>query len=149
MTAALGLGSSWCPRTMLWCQDSSAGTRTALVCPMSCVSCGNGENPRRSLGCQTCPALVASREAAVLQAKASSGLARRVFEELPRSTAAPGWSLAPDSLQVTQGFSRGAWILELLILCGENPKCHLVHFGFWLAPSRRVPPRPLEGEASC
>lgn len=115
---------------MLRCQDSSAGTRTALVCPMSCVSCGNGENPRQGLGCQTHSALVASREAAVLQAKASTGLARRAFEELPRSTAAPGWSLAPDSLQVMRGFSRGAQILELLMLHGENPKCHLVHFGF-------------------
>lgn len=59
---------------------------------------------RRGLGCQTRSVLAASREAALLQAKTSGGLACRDFKELPGSSLK--WSLAPDSPQVTQGLAK-------------------------------------------
>lgn len=123
----------------LQCQDSSASTRRVLVCPTSCISLEWRKSAVRpglpGMLCCACQQDSSSPPSQSLQWFGQQGFQGPLQEHSCSWVQCGPW--------FTPGLSQGARVLELLILHGGNPKCHLVHLGAWLAPSRCVPLHPL------
>lgn len=123
----------------LQCQDSSASTRKVLLCPISCISLEWRKSEVRpglpGMLYSACQQDSSSPPSQSLQFFGQQGVQEPLQEHNCSWVQFGPW--------FTPELSQGAWVLELLILHGGNPKCNLVQLGAWLAPSRCVTLHPL------